>query len=157
MEFDLTILGQAITFLLLVLVTMRYIWPNIDKMLEKRKKIIVDGLNAAKEGQNKLIDADKEIMRQFKEANDKSHEIITHAKEYANSIITKAKQDASVEADKIISTAHDKVEKEILTVKEQLRSEMSDIVILALQKVLLQNNNEVNSSLVDTVIREHKW
>jgi len=40
MEINATILGQAITFVILVLFTMKLVWPPINNMLEERARKI---------------------------------------------------------------------------------------------------------------------
>ena len=51
MSINATLIGQMITFALLVWFTMKYIWPPLFDSLEERKKKIADGLAAAEKGQ----------------------------------------------------------------------------------------------------------
>jgi len=52
-----TLIGQMITFALLVWFTMKYIWPPLFDSLEERKKKIADGLAALKKsGRNSLAE-----------------------------------------------------------------------------------------------------
>ena len=52
MSINATLIGQMITFALLVWFTMKYIWPPLFDSLEERKKKIADGLAAAEKGQD---------------------------------------------------------------------------------------------------------
>ena len=47
MEINATLIGQLITFIILVWFIMRYVWPPITKALNEREKTISAGLQAA--------------------------------------------------------------------------------------------------------------
>ncbi|MGP1954025.1 MAG: F0F1 ATP synthase subunit B family protein, partial [Arsenophonus sp. NC-QC1-MAG3] len=49
MNFNATILGQVIAFVLFVLFCMKYIWPPIMAAIEKRQKEIFDSLSSAEQ------------------------------------------------------------------------------------------------------------
>ncbi|MCA1854022.1 MAG: F0F1 ATP synthase subunit B, partial [Beggiatoa sp.] len=44
MDINATLLGQAITFAILVWFTMRFVWPPLTKAMAERAKNIADGL-----------------------------------------------------------------------------------------------------------------
>ena len=50
MNFNATLIGQSITFIVFVWFCMRFIWPPVMNALETRKKKIADGLAAAERG-----------------------------------------------------------------------------------------------------------
>ena len=54
MEINATIIGQFITFAILVWFTMKYVWPPITKTLHDREKKIADGLEAAERSKREL-------------------------------------------------------------------------------------------------------
>jgi F-type H+-transporting ATPase subunit b len=49
-NFNATLIGQMITFGLLVLFTMKYVWPPIIQAMQDRQKRIADGLASAERG-----------------------------------------------------------------------------------------------------------
>ena len=59
MSINFTLVGQMITFALLVWFTMKYLWPPLFDALEERKKKIADGLAAAEKGQESMELAEK--------------------------------------------------------------------------------------------------
>ena len=59
MNFNLTLIAQAITFAILVLVIVKFVWPPLLEAIETRQKEIADGLAAAQEGRSALDVADK--------------------------------------------------------------------------------------------------
>ena len=50
MSFNATLIGQMITFLLLVVFTMKYVWPPIMQAMQDRQKKIAEGLASAERG-----------------------------------------------------------------------------------------------------------
>ena len=57
MNFNYTLIGQLLAFILFVWFCMRFIWPQLLSVLEQREKEIADGLNAASEGKRELEEA----------------------------------------------------------------------------------------------------
>ena len=57
MNFNYTLIGQLLAFILFVWFCMRFIWPQLLSVLEQREKEIADGLNAASEGKGELEEA----------------------------------------------------------------------------------------------------
>jgi len=54
MEINATLLGQLITFIVLVGFTMKFVWPPIIKAIQDRQSRIADGLSAAERGVHEL-------------------------------------------------------------------------------------------------------
>ena len=52
MNFNATLIGQSITFIVFVWFCMKFIWPPVMHALEERKKKIADGLAAAEHGRH---------------------------------------------------------------------------------------------------------
>jgi len=78
-DINATILGQAITFALLVIFTMKFVWPPLNKMMEDRAKKIADGLAAAEEGEKKLLAAKQLVVEELKQAHVRVAEIMLNA------------------------------------------------------------------------------
>ena len=102
MDINVTLIGQMITFLIFVALTMKFIWPPISKSLQERRQKIADGLAAAERGKHELEVAHhkaKEVIREAKaqasviveQANHRSHTIEEEARQEARSIIEKMK------------------------------------------------------------------
>lgn len=68
MEFNVTLLGQAITFAILVWFTMKFVWPPLTNMMDERAKRIADGLAAAERGKQDLEAAEKRVADEIRKA-----------------------------------------------------------------------------------------
>ena len=136
MSINATLIGQMITFALLVSFTMKYIWPPLFDSLEERKKKIADGLAAAEKGQEKIILAEKKAKIVLKEAKDRSAEIVTLAQKRANEIVEESKHTAKQEGERLILAAKGQIDQELQQAKEGLRKEITVLALSAAQQIL---------------------
>ena len=75
MDINATLIGQFITFSILVWFTMRYVWPPIIKTMHDREKKIAAGLEAAERSKRELEMAKHQATSIIQEA----HIAIIHA------------------------------------------------------------------------------
>ncbi len=136
MSINATLIGQMITFTLLVWFTMKYVWPPIMQALEERKSKIAEGLAAAEKGQEEIKLAEKKAKKVLKEAKDQAAEIVSLAQKRANEVVEESKQTAQKEGERLIQAAHAQVEQEIQQAKESLRKEVASLALRAAEQIL---------------------
>ena len=136
MSINATLIGQMITFALLVWFTMKYIWPPLFDSLEERKKRIADGLAAAEKGQEDIVLAEKKAKGVLKDAKLQSSEIVTLAQKRANEIVEESKDIAKKEGERWIVAAKAQIDQEIQQAKEGLRKEVADLALSAAEQSL---------------------
>ncbi len=136
MNINATLLGQAITFALLVWFTMKFVWPPLTKMLDERAAKIADGLAAAEKGKQELMDAEARVAQELKSVQNRAVEIINNAEKRANQLIDEAKDRAVVESNKIIADAKARIEQEFVKAKEQLRSQVATLAVKGAEQIL---------------------
>ncbi len=136
MNFNATLIGQSITFLVFVWFCMKYVWPPLMQALEERQAKIADGLAAAERGQQDLERAKAKVGDDMKAAKEQAQEIINQAQKRANEIVDEAKGIARTEADKIKASAEAEIEQSINSAREQLRKEVSVIAVSGAEKIL---------------------
>lgn len=136
MSLNATLLIQMTVFAVVVLFSMKFIWPMIMEAIEERNKNISDGLAAAEQGQKKLSEAETEVNTLIKEAKQQATTILDQANTRASSIVESAKNEGTSERDKIISTAHDEAQQELAKLREALRKEVAGLAISGAEKIL---------------------
>lgn len=136
MNFNLTLIAQAITFAILTLVIVKFVWPPLLGAIEARQKEIADGLAAAHEGKNALEVAAKKSEVTLNEAKQKAAEILMQAEKRASQILEEAKGNATQEGDRIIAGAKAEIEQELNRAKESLRSQVSILAVAGAEKIL---------------------
>lgn len=136
MSINATLIGQMITFALLVWFTMKYIWPPLFGSLEERKKKIADGLAAAEKGQEDMRLAEKKAKGVLKEAKEQSSEIVNLAQKRANEIVEASKNTAKKEGEQLILVAKAQIEQEKQQIKDGLRKEVAALALQAAEQIL---------------------
>lgn len=136
MDINATLLGQAITFALLVLFTMKFVWPPLTAALDERKQRIADGLAAGERGKQDLELASKRAADLLREAKVKTGEIIAQGEKRAAQIVEEAKVNAKQEGDRIILGAKAEIEQEVFRAKESLRNQVADLAVAGAEKIL---------------------
>ena len=105
MNINATLIGQAIWFALFIWITMKYVWPPLQKAMADRQAQIAEGLAAAERGKHEQELAAKRSADALREAKEKSAEFVAQAEKRAQQIVEEAKGNAKVEADKIVAGA----------------------------------------------------
>mgnify|MGYP001477694917 FL=1 len=138
MNINLTLLGQAISFGIFVWFCVKFVWPPLISALEERASTIADGLAAGEKGQEKLMNAEKEVEKLLTEAKDNAQTFIMSAQKRADEIVEIAKADAREEAEKIRINAVSEIEQEKNAAREELRREIAVLVLNGAETILMK-------------------
>ncbi len=136
MNFNLTLIGQMITFGLLIIFTMKYVWPPIMKAMNDRQKRIADGLAAAERGAREQELAQARSAEVLREAKQHAQEIIKQAERRAADVVEESRSQARIEGDKQLAAAQAEIAQEINRAREQLRAQVADIAVAGAARVL---------------------
>ncbi|PIE83638.1 MAG: F0F1 ATP synthase subunit B [Candidatus Contendobacter odensis] len=155
MNFNATLIGQMITFGLLVLFTMKFVWPPIMKAMQDRQKQIADGLASAERGLREQELAQAKSAQLLKEAKQQAAEIVAQAHKRANEVIEQSKQDARAEGDRQLMAAKAEIEQEVNRAREQLRSQVVNLAVAGAGKVLKREVDEAaNTAMLDDLVAQ---
>ena len=136
MNINATLLAQAVVMIVFVAICWRYIYPPILSVMQEREKKISDGLEAAKKADDSLEEAKLAFDKELNQAKAEAAEILEKANVRASKIVSDASLKAESEAEKIMASAETAIENETNKAKEELRQQMSDIIIDTTQKIL---------------------
>ena len=136
MNINFTLIAQGIAFFILILFTVKFVWPPLLSAIEKRQKEIADGLAAASEGRSALEVAAKKSEVTLNEAKQKATEIIGQAEKRASQIVEEAKGNAKTEGDRILAGAKAEIDQEVNRAKEGLRAQVSALAVAGAEKIL---------------------
>lgn len=136
MDINASLLGQAITFAVLVWFTMKFVWPPLTTMLDERAKRIADGLAAADRGKQDLQNAEKLAADKVREAKKQASEIIAQAEKRAAQIVDESKDTARVEGARIVAGAKAEIDQEVHRAKEALRAQVAGLAVAGAEKIL---------------------
>ena len=148
---NITLLGQMISFAILIWFSVKFIWPPLIKAIEERQQKIAEGLAAADNAQKNLAQADAKVADELKTARAKANEIIEQAHQRANALIDAAKADAIAEGARQKALAEAEIEASANRAKEELRKQVSLLAVSGAEKLL---KREINANDQKALIDE---
>ena len=151
MNINATLIAQALVMIVFVAICWRYIYPPILSVMQEREKMIADGLEAAKKADDSLEEAKLAYEKELKEAKAEAANILEKANNRASQIVTDASSKAEAEAEKIMASASTNIENETNKAKEELRQQMSDIIIDTTQKIL---DDEISKEKHEEILKK---
>lgn len=155
MNLNITLIFEMVVFVLFVLVTMKFIWPPIMKVLEERRKKIADGLEAAEQGRRELFLAGQKSTELLKNAKQKATQIIDGSNERAGKIVDDAKVQGTEENKRIVENAKVEVAHQVRQARESLCKELADMVVAGASKIIKKDiDKSVHNKMLDELIEE---
>ena len=143
MNINATLLGQALWFALFIWLTMKYVWPPLQKAMQDRQKQIADGLAAGEKGRLELAEAAEKVSQELQKTKEQAIEIISQAEKRSGELVEEAKNQAKVEGERIVSAAKSEIEQEVNRAKEQLREQVAALALAGAEQIL---QKEINAS-----------
>ena len=151
MNINATLLAQAVVMIVFVAICWRYIYPPILSVMQEREKKISDGLEAAKKADDSLEEAKLAFDKELNQAKSEAAEILEKANTRASQIVGDASKKAESEAEKIMASASTAIENETNKAKEELREQMSDIIIDTTLKIL---GDEISKEKHEAILKK---
>ncbi len=150
-----SLLGQALSFAILIWFTAKFIWPPLTKAIEERQLKIADGLNAAERAHAELREADTKVAAEIKVARQQSAEIIDRAQQQANQILDKARADAIAEINRLKAAAQDDIASMAQRAREELRERVGALAVQGASKIVQREiDPSTHKALLDQLAAE---
>lgn len=155
MNFNLTLIGQMISFSVFIWFTMTFVWSPIMKALQDRKAKIAEGLAAAERGHQEKALGEQRALQTLKDAKTQAAEILSQAQKRATEIIEEAKTDARAEGQRLVVAAQAEIEHETNRAREELRHKVATLAVAAAEKILKKEiDARAHQSLIDDFARQ---
>jgi F-type H+-transporting ATPase subunit b len=139
-----TLVAQAIVFALLVLFTMKLVWPPIAAALDERASKIAEGLAAADKAKSELSSANKRVEAELAQSRTETTARLADAERRGQAIVEEAKSKATEEGNKIIAAAKVEAEQQTVKAREALREQVAALAVKGAEQILLK---EVNAAV----------
>ncbi|WP_343155153.1 F0F1 ATP synthase subunit B [Buchnera aphidicola (Kurisakia onigurumii)] len=153
MNLNATILGQAISFLLFVLICMKFIWPPIIKKIESRKQKIINALESIKKKNIELNKLQKNIKEKIQQSKLESSIILEKAYRNKEKILQETKIEAEKEKIKIIAQAKNLIDLERKKIFLESKKYIGDLSLKIAEKILQKSiNKKDNDILIKKII-----
>ena len=144
MSINATFFAQLVVFFILVMFTMKFVWPPIAKALDERAQKIADGLAAADKAKAELSHANKRVEEELVKSRTESAGRLADAERRAQAIVEEAKGKATEEGNKIIAAAKVEAEQQTVKARETLREQVAALAVKGAEQIL---RKEVNAGV----------
>ena len=136
MSINGTLIAQAIVFALLVLFTMKFVWPIITTAIDERTQLIKSGLDAADNAKLELAAANKRVESELASSRGDAAARLADAERRAQVMVEEAKARASDEGAKIVAAAKAEAVAQSVQVREALREQVAALAVKGAEQIL---------------------
>ena len=136
MSINATFFAQLAVFFLLVVFTMKFVWPPIAKALDERAQKIAAGLAAADKAKAELTSANKRVEDELAKSRNETATRLADAERRAQAIVEEAKTRATEEGSKIIAAAKVEAEQQSVKAREALREQVATLAVKGAEQIL---------------------
>ncbi len=155
MEINATLIGEVIAFLIMIALTMKFVWPPLMQKIEERQHRIAEGLEAADRARKELADADARVAEEIKAARAEAAQIIERANQQATQIVDKARTDALMEAAKLKAAAQADIDNMAHRARAELRGQVAQLAVAGAEKILKREiNADAHRALIEQLVAE---
>jgi F-type H+-transporting ATPase subunit b len=155
MNLNATLFVQIAVFVILGLVTMKFIWPPLIRAIDDRQKKIADGLAAAERGHKELQNANGEAQVIINEAREKALKIVDQANRRSGEIIEEARSTAMSEGQRLVSDARQEAALEQARARDELRQDVGRLAVAGASRLLEREiDPKAHAELIERLARE---
>lgn len=130
------LISQAISFALVTAVLYYFAFKPVIAKAQERRQIIEKGLSDAENARKQLESSEAEASKKLAQAALESSEILRRANDDAKRTIERAAEEAAAKAADIQARAKAQIEAEKLKMREDLKAELSGLVVKAAESVV---------------------
>jgi F-type H+-transporting ATPase subunit b len=150
-----TFFAQLTVLFLLVLFTMKFVWPIITAALDERALLIKSGLAAADNAKLELAAANKRVESELAASRGDAAARLADAERRAQATISEAKTRATEEGAKIVAAAKSEAEAQSVQVREALREQVAALAVKGAEQILRREvTASVHADLLGQLKRE---
>lgn len=148
---------QLITFLIVLAVLSRWVFPKLVKTLEDRRQTLEESLVQAKKTQEALEQAEEKAGHILHKAREQADQALAEAKNQAKETVAQAEAEARKQAERVVKEAEGRLVQEQAKLREELKGELASLVALTTEKVLKSKlNAKEDAKLIEKSIGELK-
>ncbi len=130
------IFWEIISFLILLLLLYKFVYPPIRDQIQRRQAEIEEAIDEAEKTRNEARELLEEYRRQMEEARHEARRILDESRKQGEAQRERIKNEARQEGDRIIRQAREEIGRERDMALREVRQEVADMVIQASQQVL---------------------
>jgi F-type H+-transporting ATPase subunit b len=150
-----TVIVELVTFLIMLAILARYVYPEIVKVAEARQRQIAEQLKEAEESRAAAEQRLKEAEEKLNDARKTAQGVIDAAAKSAEQLRQEMRQKAEEESKRTIEAARKEIEAQRDQAVRSVRSEVANLVVAATEKVIGETlDDQKHRQLIDKAIVE---
>ena len=150
-----TVIVEMLTFLLMLAILARYVYPEVVKIAEARQRAIAEQLTEAERAKEEAEARLEEARRHLDEARQTALQVVDTANKSGEQVRQDLKQKAEEEARRIGESARKEIEAERERALQSARNEVASMVVAATQKVIGETlDDPKHHQLIERAIEE---
>ena len=155
MNFNFTLVAQAVTFAAFIWFTMKFIWPHMLRAIEARQKTIADGLAAGEQGRKSLESSSRQAEQAVQEARGRAADILSQAEKRAAQLVDEARTAAKEEGNREKAAAKAEIEQQVTRAREQLRDHVASLAVAGAEKILRREvDAKAHADLLESIKKQ---
>ena len=127
LRIDFNLVLTIINLIVLYLILRKFLFRPVMDIMEKREKMIADGISHANEEQDKA----HALKKQYEDAKQEYNQILNEANE---------------KADKVMKTARESLNQEREQAFDDMKAQVAGLAMDAAKKILLENADSISSA-----------
>ena len=150
-----TVIVELLTFLLMLAILARYVYPRIVAVAEARQRAVAEQLEQAEKARADAEAQKKEAQAKLDDARKTAQQVVEAANKSGEQIRQDLKQKAEDEARRIGESARKDIEAERERALQSARDEVAGMVVVATQKVIGEAlDDKKHRQLIERAIQE---
>jgi len=150
-----TVIVELITFIVMLAVLARYVYPEIVKLAEARQRTIAEQLKEAEQARAEAEQRLNEAETKLNEARKTAQGVIDAATKSGEQLRQELKQKAEEESKRTVEAAKKEIEAERERAVQSVRNEVAGLVVAATEKVIGETlDDDKHRRLIDRAIVE---
>jgi F-type H+-transporting ATPase subunit b len=154
-EINGTVIVELITFLVMLAVLARWVYPEIVKVAEARQRAVAEQLSAAEKARAEAEASLNQAQAKLDDARKTAQGVIDAAAKSAEQLRLEMKQRAEEEAKRIAEAARKSIDAERDKAIQSIRGEVANLVVSATEKVVGETlDAQKHRQLIEKAIAE---
>jgi F-type H+-transporting ATPase subunit b len=150
-----TVIVELVTFLIMLAILARYVYPRIVTLAEARQRQIAEQLKEAEEARAAAEQRLKEAEEKLNDARKTAQGVIDAAAKSSEQLRQEMRQKADEESKRTVEAARKEIEAERDQAVRSVRSEVANLVVAATEKVIGETlDDDRHRQLIDKAIKE---
>lgn len=156
MDLNLTLFIEMVIFVIFILLTMHYVWPPFQDILEKRKIIIENGLKNAEKAEKSLLKAEEDAKNIINESRRKAKEDLEKAQIENKGLFREAEHEIQKLKKRKEKEYKEEINSMLSEAKKHINKEISNTAISICKKVLQEKklSEKIQSDIIKKALEE---